>query len=468
MRRGWLMLFCGIFVLLSCIFLVEAVMKQGVDSNGPNGMDKIVADIAGNGTDESVNPFTLADFNRLAEVLETKEITYIARPVKRNLQVAAGNSAYMAEVIGVGPMFESFRPISLLHGSFLTQESEAEGSQAAVVDEEFAWRAFKSEDAVGRTVKINGMEFKIVGVLRKDRSLAGRMADDGLPQIMLPGRLLPELDSASKICSVEVKARFENTMDKNRAWLSEALGQIGRNPSGFVLRDLTIEAALMGQKPRLLLFISGGIAAFMLFSYIAGGIREVVMILRREAASDYYSSVIRREKVLIGKCLLRTAAASAGIVLIWECVRFRLYIPPALIPGELIDISYYAQLIKTAFQSSMSSVYSLAGGSVGPYMKMAQILTGTVYPFLAAGSLLLIFAGLTRIGGYRTDSHKAALICGIFVTASCLTLLLVSRAAGLPLSFETRSLAAVWVSLFVQTLHFSRKGQLTAGEISGK
>ena len=469
MKRGWMMLFGGTFLFIACIILGHSAVKTGIETGGTYGMNKVMVSPLEGADAGGTKAFTLSDFKKLADVLETEEITYAAQPEMPGREVTAGDAAFRARITGTDSMFENFHRISPVNGSFLTREMEERGRPVAVVDDEFAWTAFKSLDVIGQTVEIFGKPFKIIGVFPKDASAIGKLLEDGLPEVIIPGKLLLELDSTSKIYSIEVRSRYEDTMDRNVAWVSEGLQQIGRNSSEFHLADCIIKSALIGQRPYFVAFAAGSIAMLLLFSLMLRILKETFTEARKECGKEelfaekakaIFSVLLNRGAASLGKVVLKLLGAFSGMVFLWECIRFRLYIPRVLIPEELINISYYISLIKLNIRNSMNKEYYTAGISE-LYLEKIDFLTGGIYAVLALCSLSLLFLGLASLRRYGVDAYKSALICGLYAIGSVIVLSIVSYVMGLSLRMETGNILAVWILIFALVLHFAQKKERT-------
>ena len=83
-----------------------------------------------------------------------------------NLQVpfATGSTGEISLlVLGVYPQYEQIRRLQMLSGRFFDEQDTALASKAAVVTEEFALAQYGSvNDALGQTLTISGIPFKVI------------------------------------------------------------------------------------------------------------------------------------------------------------------------------------------------------------------------------------------------------------------------------------------------------------------
>ena len=78
-------------------------------------------------------------------------------------------------VLGVYPQYEQIRRLQILSGRFFDEQDTALASKAAVVTEEFALTQYGSvNDALGQTLTISGIPFKIIGTFTERTNTYGQ------------------------------------------------------------------------------------------------------------------------------------------------------------------------------------------------------------------------------------------------------------------------------------------------------
>src|SRR3974377_1156841 len=83
-----------------------------------------------------------------------------------------------ASIFGVASVLPELREINLSDGRFFTDQEERSAQRAAVIGSDVADALFPNISPVGRTVKIKGLEFRVVGVQEKVGSPFGRSQDN--------------------------------------------------------------------------------------------------------------------------------------------------------------------------------------------------------------------------------------------------------------------------------------------------
>jgi putative ABC transport system permease protein len=126
----------------------------------------------------SANTLTLADANALQSHLDAPDIAAVAPTAQRTMSMTAGSANWSAPVVGTTPSYMGVRNRQLAVGSFFTDGDVATQNQVAVLGPTTAENLFGFASAVGQTVNINGVPFRVGGVLTSAGSSASTNQDD--------------------------------------------------------------------------------------------------------------------------------------------------------------------------------------------------------------------------------------------------------------------------------------------------
>jgi len=116
------------------------------------------------------------DYESLAKSL--RNITAIAPTVETNATITYGAKAITTQVTATTPQFGPVRIYEAEYGRFLTEKDRAQTSRVAVIGTQTARDLFGGINPLGRSVKINNVEFEIVGVLKSKGSSGFGNADE--------------------------------------------------------------------------------------------------------------------------------------------------------------------------------------------------------------------------------------------------------------------------------------------------
>jgi len=284
--------------------------------------------------------------------------------------------------------------------------------------------------------------------MEKDDSIIGKLTDDGLRSVYIPASVMLELDTTAHITDLQIKTADANTRDQNTTDVSAAIRQIGKNPSNYNINDYNLKLALMKQKPLLLVFIIGIASMLMLLSHVKNLIKEIYFLIRDRCKADYFSNVIKHNLKGIGHCILEMALSLTGIVLIWIGIRFTLYIPPQNIPDELINISYYSDLIKAAIQEGIQN-----RGYVAPQAELifntVNMLLNVLFYISVVLGFLLLYSGFRELKILSMNSNRVTIILGsLFILSIGISAAMASW-SGLPFILDAKSILVAWAFIYI-------------------
>ena len=118
--------------------------------------------------------------NEDIEVLrQISGIAYISPEVQRRFQIVASGNNTNSTIIGVEPDYAQVRNISPSAGSFITDSQVRSMGRVAVLGPTVAQDLFgEGNDPVGKTIRINRVNFKVIGVLQSKGSAGFFNPDD--------------------------------------------------------------------------------------------------------------------------------------------------------------------------------------------------------------------------------------------------------------------------------------------------
>ena len=453
----WMLAFFGILLVLSCVVLGNALVSECSRLNGSYSMQKVLVSVKNQIDRRDKNSFSIEDIKRLKKELATKDISYTAQSGMFSTSASNGSTALAVRLTGVDYMYPIFNSLTLEEGSFITQKQEEEGMMAAVIDDELAWELFRTAKATGKTLDICSGVFRVAGVVKKEDGLIGKLTDDGLPDVYIPAAVMLELDTTARITALQIKMAGADTLDTNETAVSTALQQLDKNASNYEISDFNLRNALIRQVPLLFAFIPGIASILMLLAHIANLFKKLVVLIRDGCRKDYFSNAIKLNLTEVGAGLFETALAFAGIVLIWLGIRFRLYIPSRYIPDELINISYYSDLIKSAIQGGMQNM-----GYVAPHPELIvdtiQGLLNLLFCISAVLGGLLLYMCFRELRTLNLGSNILMINFGLLFILALVILAAIAFAAGLPFMPDIKSILVVWAFIYINILFRKESG----------
>ena len=108
--------------------------------------------------------FTMEDVDTLTTNLP--EITNITPEVDTHCNVQFDTRNYSIDVTGDYPNVESVRALKLGSGRFFNPQDSMQRARVAVLGSEAKEKLFSGQEALGQSIRINGLSFKVIGLLK--------------------------------------------------------------------------------------------------------------------------------------------------------------------------------------------------------------------------------------------------------------------------------------------------------------
>jgi len=197
---------------------------------------------------------------------------------QRTFQVVAPNgNNTRTNVIGASAEIFQVREISLESGSFFNDEQVRNISRVVVLGKNVAEDLFSEENSIGKIVRINGVNFKVIGVAAPKGGAMGSFFDD---MIYLPITTMQKILAKSEyLSSILIKIERKDLIPQVQAELISILAQKHRvdpeNPDFSVISQEDILGALNQITNTMTIFL----ASIAAISLIVGGIGIMNMML---------------------------------------------------------------------------------------------------------------------------------------------------------------------------------------------
>ena len=217
--------------------------------------------------------------NEDVEILKQIEgISFISPEVQRRFQIisSSGNNTNSL-VIGAMPEYAMVRNVLPEQGSFISDSNERSLSRVVVLGPTVAQDIFADEDPIGKTVRINKINFKVIGVLQVKGSVGFFNPDDTVfVPLSVMQKILTGEDYLSTIAvNVENKDLMPQVQEEAIFALSQKHRVDPQNPDFSVVSQAEISGALTQVVDTFTIFL----ASIAGISLVVGGIGIMNMML---------------------------------------------------------------------------------------------------------------------------------------------------------------------------------------------
>ncbi|HKP46150.1 MAG TPA: ABC transporter permease [Pyrinomonadaceae bacterium] len=127
--------------------------------------------------DTGTNTLTVEDLDAIKR--EVPSVSMVTPAVNTRSQLIFGSQNWNTQIQGVNEQYPEIRKWNVQDGSFFTDADVRTAARVIVVGQTIADNLFPGTDAVGQTVRVKDLPFRVVGVMaRKGQDQQGRDQDD--------------------------------------------------------------------------------------------------------------------------------------------------------------------------------------------------------------------------------------------------------------------------------------------------
>ncbi len=317
----------SVIALLSIGTSAESSITGQIESIGTN----VLYILRGNDDDDVTNPnvLTLRDAEALENYPQTSEITFVAPMVSRVSEISYSDKSEEASISGVTPDYQYVQNLAMAEGTFIT-EGQLDGRSAVVVlGPQIAQNLFgRSTGAVGKTVRIGGYPYRVIGVTEAKGGSAFNNPDTNVyvPISTAQARLV-QSSAPDQVGYILVSVTDADKADLAIEQVTEVLRKTHRipprNPDDFTILNQQDFLAVASSITGVLTIFLGGIGAI---SLLVGGIGimniMLVSVTERTREIGLRKALGARKKDILIQFLTESVLLSMmggiiGIILGW-------------------------------------------------------------------------------------------------------------------------------------------------------
>ena len=252
----------GVMSLVVLVSLASGTTDSVTDQISSMGSNLLTVNIQ----DDKGNPLKLSDISALTEEDEIEE----AAPVSQaNTTASSTYSEEDATVYGTTGAYQNIQNLELAQGRFLKGTDVQNHTNVAVINAGLAKEVMGRMDVVGESIKLDGVEYLIVGVLAADESDSSTTENY---EAYIPYTSLIRLtDSVSpEVSTFCASATSQDSLEDAQTVLERMmLERFGQDEDAFTIRNQSTIMEAMENVTNTLALLLGGIAAI---SLLVGGI----------------------------------------------------------------------------------------------------------------------------------------------------------------------------------------------------
>ena len=354
----------GVAAVISMVSLIraeQAMIQQSFESLGANLIMVTPGAPSGGmgmgGVLGSTQTLTLEDAEAIAR--DAPSVLMVAPVTQTTTQIVAGGENIGCLTLGVTYEYQYVRNFEIDQGSFITEQDYKGRARVVVLGSQLTETLFGQMSAVGQSLRIEGRQFKVIGVLKNKGEAFGTEDQSAMIPLSTAQAFISSERAGSgghTIQAISVQARSKEAIDAAQWEMSNILRQRHHIKPGeqddfqvISMGDITrvadqmysIGELIMGAIAGISLLVGGiGIMNIMLVSVTERtreiGLRKSVGAKRRDISLQF----------LIEAAVLSLCGGAVGVGLGWLIVRIsagvlaNMGIPiSAIVPGDVIALA---------------------------------------------------------------------------------------------------------------------------------
>ena len=313
----------GVMALVILVSLVNGATSTVTDTISSLGTNLLTVTVS----DDKGQPISLSD---LAGFSETDGVGQTAAWQSESAVGKYGSNAETVQLYGTTAAYYNIQGLNMLLGRYIKSADVENASNICVINENAAQELIGYSDCIGEEISINGIKFKVVGVLEdNDHSLTAVFSSSSLA-VYIPYTSLVRLSSSvsSKITSFYVSAEADGTTaEAESAMYSILYERFAQDEDAFDIETQDALEDTMSSVTSILAILLGGIAGV---SLIVGGIGimniMLVTVTERTREIGIRKAIGASRGVILQQFLLESVVlcmlgCAIGIFLSWGTLR---------------------------------------------------------------------------------------------------------------------------------------------------
>jgi putative ABC transport system permease protein len=258
----------GVAAVIVLVALGEGATQSVTNSIQGMGSNLISVTIRNNMTNVSLTS---------DEVMQWKErigVSGVAPVINGNASVKYGNKKYDTSLEGVNDEYQQVRNYNVQAGRFILPSDLSFRQKVILLGTEVATQLFGNMNPVGETIKLNGINFKVVGLLEEKGSSSMGSNDD---KVMIPFSTAERVLNSKGVRTVYVQAENAEAVDGVVAQIDNILYKKIKDTEGYRVFNQAEMLSTVSQVTGTLTAMLGGIAGISLF--VGGiGIMNIMLV----------------------------------------------------------------------------------------------------------------------------------------------------------------------------------------------
>lgn len=250
----------GVSTVIILVSVGEGSAKQVTGQIESLGSNLISVNIRGRGEVNGIN------YQEALKLGDKPGVSGVAPTISGNVTVKSGTKKVDTSLEGTNDQYAQVRNQKTSSGRFLLPIDIAYRQKVVLLGSEVVKELFGFGNPIGQEVKINGVKFKVVGVLEEKGSSMGGSNDD---KVVIPITTAMRLLANPKISSISIQAKSKQDVETIVRQLEASLLRKFKDEENYRVFNQAEMLSTVNQVTGTLTLMLGGIAGI---SLLVGGI----------------------------------------------------------------------------------------------------------------------------------------------------------------------------------------------------
>lgn len=251
----------GVAAVIAAVGFAQGCMQSVTDMVEGMGTNVITAMIIDRSKSKSVTTSDLEEFAEKSEYIES-----ISPYIMMTSLVKANGNSKSTSVIGTNRDYLKMQDSEIEKGRFVTQSDLDNNMKVAVIGGAVNRKLFDGIEPIGKTIKINGVNFTVIGLLEETMNGVEGTNDD---VVLIPVNVAQRTLKIKNVTMFMASAKSSDIIDLAMNQIEEYLYNIYRDNDKFMCFTQESVLGMLGDISNIMMIILGSIATI---SLVVGGI----------------------------------------------------------------------------------------------------------------------------------------------------------------------------------------------------
>ena len=251
----------GVAAVIDAVGFAQGCMQSVTDMVEGMGTNIVTAMIVDRSQTKSISTSDLDTFVENSEYIDS-----ISPYIMTNGVVKSKNESKSTVIAGTNSSYISMGDVSIETGRFITQGDMDNNMKVAVIGSAVRRKLFEDEDPLGETIKVNGINFTIIGLLKEKMNGVDGTDDD---MVVIPVNVAQRTLKIKNVTMFMASAKSSDTVDLAMKQIEDFLYNIYRDTDKYMCFTQESVLGILGNISSIMMIILGSIATI---SLVVGGI----------------------------------------------------------------------------------------------------------------------------------------------------------------------------------------------------